>query len=181
MGRSLLNVDTTSPLQQNEKSSVMSKKSCLTSPWITKQKWKHPKPVPLWKRITNCPTVKSSPSVMSVSEPLRPCSNPPTLAWKPLVSMRQPTTQSCTVIWTSEKTCTPTLSCLVVRLCSPVLLIVCRRRSPNLPHPPWRSRSSHHQSVNILSGSPKLNMTNAVQQSSTENASRILTDVKCEL
>merc|ERR1712243_225684 len=100
----------------DEKSSVMSKKSCLTSPWITKQKWKHPKPEPLWKRITNCPTVKSSPSVMSVSEPLRPCSNPPTLAWKLLVSMKQPTTQSCTVIWTSEKTCMPTLCCLVVRL-----------------------------------------------------------------
>merc|ERR1712131_503701 len=129
-------MDTTSPPQQNEKSSVMSKKSCLTSPWITKQKWKHPKPEPLWKRITNCPTVKSSPSVMSVSEPLRPCSNPPTLAWKLLVSMKQPTTQSCTVIWTSEKTCMPTLSYLVVRLCSQVLLIVCRRRSPNLPHPP---------------------------------------------
>merc|ERR1712131_570855 len=81
----------------------------------------------LWKRITNCPTDKSSPSATSVSEPPRPCSSPLTLVWNLSVSTRPPTTPSCTATWTSERTCTPTSSCPVVRLCSPVLLIVCRR------------------------------------------------------
>merc|ERR1711962_1666453 len=120
----------------NEKSFVMSRRSCHTSPWTTKQKWKPPELEHLWKRITNCPTVKSSPSETSVSEPLKPCSNPLTLVWKLSASTRQPTTPSCTATWTSERTCTPTLSCPVVRLCSPVLLIVCRRKSPNSPHQP---------------------------------------------
>merc|ERR1712168_1086362 len=90
--------------------------------------------------------------------------------------------------WTSERTCTPTSSCPEVPPCSPVSPIVCRRRSPNSPHPPRRSRSSHHQRGNTPSGSedpswprcphstpagsPKPNTTNAVPPSSTENASR---------
>merc|ERR1719378_950746 len=112
------------------------KEKLSTSPWTTKQKWKPPELEHLWRRITNCPTDKSSPSVTSVSEPPRPCSSPLTLVWKLSVSTRPPTTPSCTATWTSERTCTPTSSCPVVRLCSPVLLIVCRRRSPNSPHPP---------------------------------------------
>merc|ERR1719228_1453779 len=119
-----------------EKSSVMSRKNCHTSPWTTKQKWKPPELVPHWRKITSCPTVKSSPSETSVSEPPKPCSNPLILVWKLSVSTRPPTTPSCTVTWTSERTCTPTSSCPVVRLCSPVLLIVCRRKSPTSPHPP---------------------------------------------
>merc|ERR1711931_413629 len=89
-----------------------------------------------WRRIMICPTVKSSPSETSVSEPQKPCSSPLTLDWNLSASTRPPTTPSCTVTWTSERTCTPTSSYLVVRLCSQVLLIVCRRKSLNSPHPP---------------------------------------------
>merc|ERR1712039_900558 len=39
------------------------------------------------------------------------------------------------------RTCTPTPSCPVAPPCTPVLPIVCKRRSPLLPHPPLRSRS----------------------------------------
>merc|ERR1712008_508292 len=35
----------------------------------------------------------------------------------------------------------PTPSCPEAPPCTPVLLIVCKRRSPLLPHPPLRSRS----------------------------------------
>merc|ERR1719447_1882632 len=134
--KSLVNVDTTSPPQQNERSFVMSRKSCHTSPWTTKQRWKPPERVPHWRRIMSCLMAKSSPLEVSDSEPLKPCSSPVSLVWNLLVSTRQPTTQSCTVTWTSERTCMPTSSYLVVRLCSPVLLIVCRRKSHNLLHQP---------------------------------------------
>merc|ERR1719435_201823 len=40
------------------------------------------------------------------------------------------------------RTCTPTPSCPEAPPCTPVLLTVCRRRSPPLPPPPSRSRSS---------------------------------------
>merc|ERR1712108_9053 len=43
---------------------------------------------------------------------------------------------------TSGRTCTPTPSCPVAPPCTPVLPTECRRRSPLLPHPPSRSRSS---------------------------------------
>merc|ERR1719168_474163 len=43
---------------------------------------------------------------------------------------------------TSGRTCTPTPSCPVAPPCTPVLPTGCRRRSPLLPHPPSRSRSS---------------------------------------
>merc|ERR1719468_697174 len=43
---------------------------------------------------------------------------------------------------TSVRTCTPTLSCPVAPPCTPVLLTVCRRRSPPWLPPPSRSRSS---------------------------------------
>merc|ERR1712119_154551 len=61
---------------------------------------------------------------------------PSTLVWNPSASTRPPTTPSCTPTWTSERTCTPTSSCPEVPPCSPVSPIVCRRRSPNSPHPP---------------------------------------------
>merc|ERR1739840_94167 len=43
---------------------------------------------------------------------------------------------------TSGRTCTPTPSCPVAPPCTLVLPTECRRRSPLLPHPPSRSRSS---------------------------------------
>merc|ERR1711981_408494 len=43
---------------------------------------------------------------------------------------------------TSGRTCTPTPSCPEAPPCTPVLLTVCRRRSPPLLPPPSRSRSS---------------------------------------
>merc|ERR1712076_222807 len=43
---------------------------------------------------------------------------------------------------TSGRTCTPTPSCPEAPPCTPVLLTACRRRSPPLPPPPLRSRSS---------------------------------------
>merc|ERR1712080_380934 len=42
---------------------------------------------------------------------------------------------------TSGRTCTPTLSCPEAPPCTPVLLTVCRRRSPPWLPPPLRSRS----------------------------------------
>merc|ERR1719400_1556953 len=47
----------------------------------------------------------------------------------------------------------PTLSCLEAPPCTPVLLIVCQRKSPLLLHPPLRSRSLPHLRGNTPSGS----------------------------
>merc|ERR1712117_754453 len=89
---------------------------------------------------------------------------------------------------TSERTCTPTLSCPVAPPCTQVLLTECRRRSLLLLHPPSRSRSLLHQRESTLSGSedpswlpcppssrcgsPSRNMTSLAHQLSTENASK---------
>merc|ERR1711862_107935 len=54
---------------------------------------------------------------------------------------------------TSERTCTPTPSCLEAPPCTLVLLTECRRRSPLLLHPPSRSRSLLHQRESTLPGS----------------------------
>merc|ERR1711862_24591 len=51
---------------------------------------------------------------------------------------------------------TPTPSCLVAPPCAPVLLIVCKRRSPLLLHPPLRSRLLLPLRGNTLSGSEAL-------------------------
>merc|ERR1719215_1545558 len=56
--------------------------------------------------------------------------------------MRPPSTPSCSATLTSVRTCTPTPSCPVAPPCTPVLLTVCRRRSPLWLPPPSRSRSS---------------------------------------
>merc|ERR1719384_2298262 len=102
-------------------------------------------PLP-WRSPMSCPTVRSSPSVTRGSGALRLSSSLPSLEWRPVVSMRPPTT-------TSGRTCTPTLSCLVAPPCTLVLLTVCRRRSlPSLP-PPSRSRSLPHLRGSTLSGS----------------------------
>merc|ERR1719281_448596 len=54
---------------------------------------------------------------------------------------------------TSGRTCTPTPSCPEAPPCTPVSPTGCRRKSPLLPHPPSRSRSSLHQRGSTLSGS----------------------------
>jgi len=54
---------------------------------------------------------------------------------------------------TSVRTCTPTLSCPEVPPCTLVLPTECRRKSLPWLHPPLRSRSLLHLSVNTLSGS----------------------------
>merc|ERR1712027_23231 len=82
----------------------------------------------------------------------------------------------------------PTLSCLEAPPCTPVLLTVCRRRSPPLLLPPSRSRLLLHQRGSTLSGSedpslllsppssrcgsPSRNMMSLAPQLSTENASK---------
>merc|ERR1711976_380307 len=88
---------------------------------------------------------------------------------------------------TSERTCTPTPSCLEAPPCQ-VLLTECRRRSPLLLHPPSRSRSLLHLRESTPSGSedpsllpcppsgrcgsPSRNTMSAAQQLSTESASK---------
>merc|ERR1712008_649323 len=88
---------------------------------------------------------------------------------------------------TSGRTCTLTPSCPEAPPCTPVLLTVCKRRSPLLPHPPLRSRSLLPQKRNTPSGSedpsclpclpsnrcgsPSKNTTSAAHPSSTGNAS----------
>merc|ERR1712018_418465 len=53
----------------------------------------------------------------------------------------------------SERTSMPTPSCPEAPPCTPVLPTECRRRSPLLPHPPSRSRSSLLQRESTPSGS----------------------------
>merc|ERR1719242_1093109 len=81
-----------------------------------------------------------------------------------------------------------TLSCLEAPPCTPVLLIVCKRKSPPLLHPPLRSRSLLHLRGNTPSGSeapsclpsppfnrcgsPSKNTMNAAHPSSTGSASK---------
>merc|ERR1712048_34649 len=57
---------------------------------------------------------------------------------------------------TSGRTCTPTPSCPEAPPCTPVLLTVCRRRSPPLLPPPSRSRSSLPPRGSTPSGSEDL-------------------------
>lgn len=78
---------------------------------------------------------------MNDSDALKLSSSHPSWEWKPVVSMRPPTTLSWSVTWTSVRTCTPTLFSLEVPPCTQVLLIGCRRRSPPLLPQQWRSRS----------------------------------------
>merc|ERR1719491_1018604 len=89
---------------------------------------------------------------------------------------------------TSGRTCTLTPSCPEAPPCTPVLLIVCKRRSPLLPHPPLRSRSLLPQRGNTPSGSvdpsclpsppsnrcgsPSKNTMNVVHPLFTGNASK---------
>merc|ERR1711874_160166 len=89
---------------------------------------------------------------------------------------------------TSGRTCMLTLSCPEAPPCTPVLLTVCRRRSPPWPPPPSRSRSSLLPRGNTPSGSeapswllsppsrkcgsPSRNSTRLVLESLIANASK---------
>merc|ERR1712240_70749 len=98
---------------------------------------------------------------------------------------------------TSGRTCTPTLSSLEAPPCTPVLLTVCRRRSPPWPPPPSRSRSSLPPRGSTLSGSaapswppsppssrcgsPSRSTTNPALESFTESASKLHTNIILDL
>merc|ERR1719233_582873 len=110
----------------------------------------HPPPL---RSPMNFPTARSSPLAMSVSVALRLSSSLPSSEWKPVESMRPPTTPSCSAMLTSVRISMPTLSCLEAPPCTLVLLTVCRRKSPLLLLPPSRSRSLLHQRGSTLSGS----------------------------
>merc|ERR1712090_77197 len=89
---------------------------------------------------------------------------------------------------TSGRTCTPTPSCPEAPPCTPVLLTVCRRRSPPWLPPPSRSRSSLPPRGSTPSGSedpswppsppssrcgsPSRSTMSAAPPSSTASASR---------
>ena len=61
--------------QLNVKLSVTSRKSCATSLWTLSRKWPPLLRRPRWKRATNCPMVKSSPSATSASDAQKPSSS----------------------------------------------------------------------------------------------------------
>merc|ERR1712088_310038 len=98
---------------------------------------------------------------------------------------------------TSGRTCTLTPSCPEAPPCTPVLLIVCKRKSPLLPHPPLRSRSLLPQRGNTPSGSevpsclpsppsnrcgsPSKSTTSAAHPSSTGSASNFSTNLLLQL
>merc|ERR1712223_693661 len=83
---------------------------------------------------------------MRGSVPPKPSSNLPSSEWNPAVSTRPPTTPSGRISM-------PTPSCPEAPPCTPVLLIVCKRKSPPLLHPPSRSRLLLPQKGNTPSGS----------------------------
>ena len=133
--------------------------------------------------------VRSSPLVTRDSVAPKPCSSHPSWVWNRAVSTRPSTTRSWSATLISVRTCTPTPSSPVEPPCTPVLPIVCRRKSPPWPHPPLRSRSSLPLSVNTPSGSvdpswplcppsnrcgsPSRNTMNPALALSTANASKL--------
>merc|ERR1712129_507508 len=98
---------------------------------------------------------------------------------------------------TSGRTCTLTPSCPEAPPCTPVLPIVCKRKSPLLPHPPLRSRSLLPQRGNTPSGlevpsclpfppsnrcgSPSKSTMSAAHPLSTGNASNFSTNLLMQL
>merc|ERR1712025_123455 len=129
--RSSLSVATLSPPLLSVRLSVTSRRSSAMLPLTLSRRCPLLPPPPPLRSLMNFPTARSSPLAMSVSAALRLSSSLPSLEWKPAASTRPPTTPPCT----------------------PVLLTVCRRRSPLLPHQPSRSRSLLHQRGSTLSGS----------------------------
>merc|ERR1712086_508590 len=97
----------------------------------------------------------------------------------------------------SGRTCTLTPSCPEAPPCTPVLLIVCKRRSPPWLHPPLRSRSLLPQRGNTPSGSeapsclpslpsnrcgsPSKSTTSAAHPLSTGSASNFSTNLLMQL
>merc|ERR1712176_281363 len=107
MGSLLKEVTLSSPLL-NVKSSVTLRKSSAMLPLTLNKKWPPLLHPHHWKNHMNFQTVKLSPSVTNVSDAQKPFSNHHSLVWNPLV----------------------------LPLCTQVLLIVCKRKSPPLLHLP---------------------------------------------
>merc|ERR1712037_5511 len=170
-----------SPPPLSARLSVTSRRSFAMLPLTSSKKWPPLLPPPPLRSPMSFPTVKSSPSVTSVSVPLRPSSNLPSWEWNPAESTRLPTTPSCPEA--------PPYT--------PVLLIVCKRKSPLLPHPPLRSRSLLPQRGNTPSGSevpsclpfppsnrcgsPSKSTTSSAHPLSTGNASNFSTNLLMQL
>merc|ERR1712106_387931 len=153
MGRSSLSVATLSPPLLSVRLSVTSRRSSAMLLLTSNRKCPLLLPPPPLRSLMNFPTARSSPLAMSVSAALRLSSSLHSLEWKPVESMRPPSTPSRSAMLTSVRTCMPTLSCPEAPPCTPVLLTVCRRKSPLLLHPPSRSRSLLPQRGSTLSGS----------------------------
>merc|ERR1712079_281237 len=113
-------VATPSPPPPSARLSVTSRRSSATSPWTSSRRCPPLPPPPPSRSPTSFPTARSSPSATRDSGAPRLSSSLPSLVWRLAESTRPPTTWACT----------------------PVLPTGCRRRSPLLPHPPSRSRSS---------------------------------------
>merc|ERR1712223_1162674 len=140
--RSSPSVATPSPPPLSARLSVTSRRSSATSPWTSSRRCPPPLPPPPSRSPMSFPTVRSSPSATRDSGAPRLSSSLPSLVWRLAESTRPPTTPSLSAMLTSGRTCTPTPSCPVAPPCTPVLPTECRRRSPLLPPPPSRSRSS---------------------------------------
>merc|ERR1712037_1044226 len=82
----------------------------------------------LSRNPTNSPTDRSSPSATSDSGAPRLYSSLPSSVWNPLVSTRQPTTPSCSVMSIFERIFTPTPCFLVVPQCSQESRTECREK-----------------------------------------------------
>merc|ERR1711884_887161 len=180
---------TLSPPPLSARLSVTSRRSSAMSPLTSSRRWPPLPPPPPLRSPMSFPTARSSPSATRGSVPLRPSSSLPSSAWSPAVSTRPPTTPSLSVMLTSGRTCTPTPSCPVAPLCTPVLPTGCRRRSPPWLPPPSRSRSSLPPRGSTLSGSedpswppcppssrcgsPSRSTTSAAPPSSTASASKL--------
>merc|ERR1712037_538666 len=170
-----------SPPPLSVRLSVTSRRSCAMLLLTSSKRWPPPLPPPPSRSPMSFPTVKSSPSVTSVSVPPRLSSNLPSWEWNPAESTRPPT-------W---------VSCPAAPPCTLVLLIVCKRKSPLLPHPPLRSRSLLPQRGNTPSGSelpsclpfpppnrcgsPSKSTTSAAHPLSTGSASNFSTNLLLQL
>merc|ERR1712106_1024205 len=147
------NVVALSPPLLSVRLSVTSRRSFAMLPSTLNRRCPQPLPPPPWRSLMNFPTARSSPLEMNVSVAQRLSSSLHSLEWKPVASTRPPTTPSWSAMLTSVRISMPTPSCPEVPPCTPVLLTVCRRKSPLLPHPPSRSRSLLPQRESTLSGS----------------------------
>merc|ERR1712128_388270 len=127
MGRSSLSVATLSPPLLSARLSVTSRRSFAMLLLTLNRRCPLPPPPPPSRSLMSFPTARSSPLEMNVSVALRLSSSHHSSEWKLAESTRPP--------------------------CTPVLLTVCRRRSPLLHHPPSRSRLLLHQRGNTPSGS----------------------------